>query len=446
MSSYLVLPSRLVNHSLADKTQVIPPEIITEIFLLVCNERVFIPIPLHGYPWTLGHICSRWRQILWNSPSIWNTLTIGYRYPSVPINPAPRLFISNILEDILSKISGVISLFVLDGYIGRVTSTVFENMDRFHELSVHGISPEMLLSLFQLPAYSFVNLEELTLSSTIHERNLDFVASSLETAPKLRSVTLQIASQVYIPSFFKLPWSIMEHISVTTVPTPPLVIWSIFRTSPCLLSCYFNIDVKMDIPTTSNIIIPNLSMLDLETDDVFDWDSFFRPLVAPSLESLIITSPRVPCAMLASFIIRSNCALRELDLSEYDRKLHEVDKSDFGLLLDHLSSLTSLSLLQTLPPPIFFKINDGALLNLVKAEIFVHPDGFAAFLDVLDAYIVSPTRCFNYLHVVCFRGPGFSEQKNRYLARYGEYSTLSGLEVIILDGNSYSKIQPAIVG
>lgn len=73
-------------------------EILGKIFMYCCyrrppspwdcfpgNSDVELPPGKSGYPWTLGHVCSHWRDSLWNTPSIWNRIVIQKAYNSAPM-------------------------------------------------------------------------------------------------------------------------------------------------------------------------------------------------------------------------------------------------------------------------------------------------------------------------------------------------------------------------
>ncbi|KAF9457611.1 hypothetical protein BDZ94DRAFT_1115650, partial [Collybia nuda] len=53
----------------------IPPEVLAEIFIyFIPEDYPYITIPninLYCYPWFLGRVCSRWRQIMWETPRLW---------------------------------------------------------------------------------------------------------------------------------------------------------------------------------------------------------------------------------------------------------------------------------------------------------------------------------------------------------------------------------------
>ena len=72
----------------------LPPEILVEIFLQhaaeIAEQVIYRTEPmdrrLSQFPWVLGHICSRWRQIAPAEPRIWGTIGVNaVEYGNLPM-------------------------------------------------------------------------------------------------------------------------------------------------------------------------------------------------------------------------------------------------------------------------------------------------------------------------------------------------------------------------
>lgn len=63
-----------------DRTLEQPPEVIAQIFKSTLSGIVMLPPFSDNYPWSLGHVCSRWRKILWSVPSFWSDIAIQGLY------------------------------------------------------------------------------------------------------------------------------------------------------------------------------------------------------------------------------------------------------------------------------------------------------------------------------------------------------------------------------
>lgn len=443
LNTLSALKSWVSRDTLTDKTQDFPSEILTEIFTLVCGGEVRIPPVDHKYPWSLGYVCSRWRQILWSSPSIWNKITT---IPALHYSPFEGIIRKNstadVLRYILSNISTPVSLTVSRGkYLPDVSTIILENFDRFVELSMDGIPQDMLISLLHLPQNKFTVLEKISLSwIDLYQPVLKDIRSPLEMAPNLRSVEYMMESPTYAPPLFLLPWDRLEEVFVNTMRIPPDVLFDIFRRSLALVSCSFFIDTTWGIPISDEIVLPALKMLRLETRQIFSWHEFLSPLITPSLEFLDLISPQIPCASVTSLIVRSRCSLKRLYMFEPNGAGEYIGTEDLTLLLDHLPLLTDITIPWSIPPPFFTQLHDGALPKLVNAHLEVHPEGLEAFLDMLDAHIDSPQRYFSDFEIVCHRGPGFSAVRDRYLACYNVYNTIEGWDITVINKELYAAI------
>ncbi|KAL0564937.1 hypothetical protein V5O48_017095 [Marasmius crinis-equi] len=83
----------------------LPPEILSDIFLHLPHEdRTFI---VEGTPWSLGWVCSKWREVVLNTPKLWSTLSLDSDVLHLDIdlvNPdAPYHLYSDILGTALKR-------------------------------------------------------------------------------------------------------------------------------------------------------------------------------------------------------------------------------------------------------------------------------------------------------------------------------------------------------
>ncbi|KAJ7475149.1 hypothetical protein B0H11DRAFT_1728277, partial [Mycena galericulata] len=75
--------SLLLDHLAQNKAIIrrMPPEVLGEIFLLTLPSRIqessLISV-VHGSPWVLTRVCSRWREIGTLTPSLWSRIAIDY--------------------------------------------------------------------------------------------------------------------------------------------------------------------------------------------------------------------------------------------------------------------------------------------------------------------------------------------------------------------------------
>jgi len=146
----------------------LPPEILIEIFLHYAAqiaERVINKAPIYRrlsqFPWVLGHICSRWRQIALAETRIWGTIGVNaVEYDELPmLNQAFKrggrspLWLSANEGDSENK------HFVYDEFLRKV---VRSQSRRITELSLF-VFAETFESFFSLPSNSFPVLEAIRL-------------------------------------------------------------------------------------------------------------------------------------------------------------------------------------------------------------------------------------------------------------------------------------------
>ncbi|KAK0207282.1 hypothetical protein IW262DRAFT_1282243 [Armillaria fumosa] len=58
----------------------LPPELLTEIFLRcssLCDRRSS-PLDPHGLPWTLSHVCRKWRAVAIATPELWSKICLDF--------------------------------------------------------------------------------------------------------------------------------------------------------------------------------------------------------------------------------------------------------------------------------------------------------------------------------------------------------------------------------
>jgi hypothetical protein len=160
--------------------QKLPPEILREVFAQCCVVKgVYIPTNLRDCPWTLGHVCSRWRQVLWKTSKVWSKNFMGITTTSRTKETAFET-----LEHIITTSNALLSTsFTTHSPI--IADIVLRFLGHFRRLHIDA-NQEVLAALLALPSRSFNSLESLILS-TLHSSTVSpGVISSLFTAHNLR--------------------------------------------------------------------------------------------------------------------------------------------------------------------------------------------------------------------------------------------------------------------
>lgn len=143
-----VIRSSNSNELALDKTQGQPSEVIAEILWHVYDGRAVLPPIKDGCTWTLGHVCSRWRQILWNSPSLWTDITVGLEISHYQAGYGFEVWEKNICETlnhILPNTNNTLSLTVLSGNIRYVSDIILSPAGRFWKLVLSDVSQQFIV-------------------------------------------------------------------------------------------------------------------------------------------------------------------------------------------------------------------------------------------------------------------------------------------------------------
>jgi len=169
----------------------LPPEILVEIFLHyaadIAEQVIYGTEPsdrrLSQFPWVLGHICSRWRQIALAEPRIWGTIGVNGNLPM--LNEAFRRGGQSRLW-----------LSVKEGENGRYTHDVFlrdvicSQSKRITDLSL-SVWDETFERFLTLPSDSFPVLEAFQLERTVGYSCLpDSDACVFQGATRLRRIDI----------------------------------------------------------------------------------------------------------------------------------------------------------------------------------------------------------------------------------------------------------------
>ncbi|KAF9457030.1 hypothetical protein BDZ94DRAFT_1326566 [Collybia nuda] len=116
----------------------IPPEVLAEIFIY-CIPRylrtINIPnIGLYPYPWVLGQVCSRWRQIAWKTPHLWSSFLISEDTAEGGKDPA-----AHILNDILLKTTATFLIRINTQQLIPILETLIPFQRRIKDVEIRQV-------------------------------------------------------------------------------------------------------------------------------------------------------------------------------------------------------------------------------------------------------------------------------------------------------------------
>ncbi|KAF9461457.1 hypothetical protein BDZ94DRAFT_1310604 [Collybia nuda] len=316
----------------------LPSEILEKVFYLLHGSGAVLLPPSksrHFSPWSLGHICSRWRSILWASPLIWGQITIQV-YNGLGINLHSNYHTRDVVKHVLLKTTMTISLIFGELETQAIFDIILVNSRRFRSLTLHSLHTDMFAVLLRQPSDAWESLEFLDIQlKTTGDINLNNTTSSFQTAPNLRSVAFLSSSTEYVPQLLLLPFAQLVDLSISFVELPVAAVYATLE--QCLHLTLARMSARCDntFDAHRTMTLHHLQKFNLTTtyEDFFDWDRFLQPFITPSLSSLILNSQRVPIPGVASLLLRSACSLINFAVetwSPYER--NEDIESLLGLL------------------------------------------------------------------------------------------------------------------
>lgn len=157
----------------------IPTEILAEIFLRCNPKAVVIPWNLKDSPWTISHVCMKWRSSVLGMPTLWRKIRVQGNNSCSRINDMT-------MEVIRRSGNRNISMAAFSGEnIQAVFDIITTNLSRFEHLSINGSLPEFM-PILSSPPGSATQLERLSIGCFGTIKNLSF----LEGASNIQKLKL----------------------------------------------------------------------------------------------------------------------------------------------------------------------------------------------------------------------------------------------------------------
>ncbi|KAJ6594283.1 hypothetical protein B0H19DRAFT_1225473 [Mycena capillaripes] len=270
----------------------VPTEILVEIFMhsVQANREVASSHPNFPSPCTrqallLSRVCPHWRQIINNTPRLWNSGAIDVQLARIHTSTAGYMFgLKTLLERSgslpisvsLAQDSG--ELVAFPEVLTQVTETVIQTM----------VPTTHRWKYLKLDAFSFPRLVALTEGTFDALQSLDIVYEAymytqhIRTffpAPQLRRLALWIRDGP--PDLLLLPWAQLTHLRLRYTS---LSVSAEFDTSE------WDFGLLEDPPKTTLLFLETLKVLfDAGDEDIGRVEPFFEPLVLPVLRTLDLT-------------------------------------------------------------------------------------------------------------------------------------------------------------
>ncbi len=294
----------------------LPRDILLEIFSLCRPGPDDMPrLAARDYPWTLGHICHWWRDIVHSSPTLWSVVVL---YP--PYNP-------EIIEALLQRSANVpLSVYIFVHHPGGRThsSTIIDRImclcHRWSKLELHVHAPLCVDPPYvdKLPSF-FPHLRTLKVLGTCSSSIVPVL-----DAPLLKTVRLSYVPLQSVPSH-------ITHLALSKLSIEELPILLSF---PNLVELHFKVRYfTQDAAPTSTIIHPTIRCLSVSGTSMLPF------LTLPALEHFQYVDRIRVNSVVSAFLSRSRCTLKTLlaNMRDGDESFLELlgsQPSLYRLLID----------------------------------------------------------------------------------------------------------------
>lgn len=305
-------------------------------------------------PWTLAHVCSRWRQVALGATRLWNRILIRNK---------PTPYLMPIIQEVFARcgqstVNLELNASAWDSHaspLNFIHEVITPYAKRFGTLSLQMRPDSMMEDFLCMPAGLLDSLEEVDLWCERPFNTLHSDAYLFEGARSLRKVAVraqEILPSMSFPTAMHLPWSQLTHIKFEAMTILPSIAHGILSQCQNLIECSLHMGgdgYHTDLPPErtvyprGSILLPRLRtlVLSLGYDSTSDFYArCFGPLVLPSLVTfdLSVVQKTAQWSSPSEFIAlinRSSCPLTHLNLNN-------IGSTDLGPILELFPSLTTL--------------------------------------------------------------------------------------------------------
>ncbi|KAF9266435.1 hypothetical protein L218DRAFT_985579 [Marasmius fiardii PR-910] len=308
----------------------LPPEILTEIFLLCCQAPSTFQRPLRAPPMVIAQTCSFWRRLALDTPLLWASFHINLH--SFPGN-------IQLLSTYLNRSKDMplaIELDYTEPSDGLILAAVLEHSWRWKHFLLHDADR---LNSIDASLLSLPSLHSLELSTVTSPR----LTTIFKNAPMLRTLILDDVS-IHSIELENLPCSQLTSVTVKRAQMNDAL--HVLRSCPNLekviLSTRNFSQWGHAIFAAQPIRLSSLTTLTFTTE-VFSL--FLKNVVTPSLTMLTIATPAEPFDLEAwpqnefiAYLQKSVCPLQHLSLVDI-----ELSDDDLLSIFQYTPLLTHLS-------------------------------------------------------------------------------------------------------
>ncbi|KAK7048898.1 F-box domain-containing protein [Favolaschia claudopus] len=274
----------------------LPNEVVCEIFVHTIPPYPEPPLPFSDCsPTVLTRICRQWRELAVETPRLWRTISLLNPRKSLEPQQAFRI------ASLWLKRSGSCPLSIRADDLNPVLSVLLPERMRWEHLKLHVDDPT------DMQEGPFPLLRSLDLILMPKNAATPFLLPS-QSAPLLRSVRIFAQNGGTID----LPWAQLTSLMLYLQRTPGFR--RILRQTRHLVHCTLYCPFSDTDGLGSEIHLPHLEFLTFTGGAIKD---FLGSLLAPNLQALHVPEPSLgsqPIDTLKSFISKSNCKLKEMQI------------------------------------------------------------------------------------------------------------------------------------
>ncbi|KAK0441748.1 uncharacterized protein EV420DRAFT_1084639 [Desarmillaria tabescens] len=247
----------------------LPPEILSEIFLLVIERPYRIFGHLYRGPQLLVRVCRLWRDIAQNCPALWSSFMVHW-----PEN-RQEVVGAKLLLDTLQQTGRrglTMTIFLSDDFPSSIFKALVQHSSQWEDVHLPTL-PRTQSAPQNLPPLHLPSLKSLVLGRQHSVEDLITKLSMFKIAPNLRSVVFHFhntPSSDFDPSVIQAPW------------------WQLTRLS---MSLGLTGDSSMEASIEVLRLCPNLETLREET--ILNPDSGNTTVTLRKLRSFSVKSPQL---------------------------------------------------------------------------------------------------------------------------------------------------------
>ncbi|PFH46664.1 hypothetical protein AMATHDRAFT_69294 [Amanita thiersii Skay4041] len=264
----------------------LPDDVLHDIFSLLA-EQVILPLQEKPVALVLSHVCSLWRTVALNTPTLWTDVAINF-YPAKE-------------DDIHAWLSYASQWLISISILGFLSDSDFKQMIhsialryRLKRLMVHICFKQLEIFLSEVKSETLEGLE--LRCGRISQHFAPLFPLDNCPFPSLMSFHLDsITHPLDIHWFYCLPWNSLRYLWLNTRIPLPSLLQCLKQTSELIsLNVLVSDDVGRHLPS-GKIILPHLSHLRLRIagSGVQYPFNVLSHLIHPNLQTLHLRAPRI---------------------------------------------------------------------------------------------------------------------------------------------------------